>query len=184
MLATTIDWASIIFPITPPELLDAAASNGEIPNRSAVIFCRFPNNTFEEASLPVNATPNQPSNGEKNGNKNPVLASAKPIDASSPPNRVEYPKANMTAIVINEVVVRRMVPTKIQKRRFGGTPNNAPDRMAEKNKAVPVADNQFHSKIAFSGVGWGTTGISLITPRWSNGTSNSERVHLLSWLFT
>ena len=45
--ATTMDCASIILPITPPELLAAAISTGLRPNCSAVIFCRLPNRTFE-----------------------------------------------------------------------------------------------------------------------------------------
>src|SRR3982074_2201492 len=39
--ATTMDWASIILPITPPEELAALIRTGEMPNCSAVVFCRF-----------------------------------------------------------------------------------------------------------------------------------------------
>ena len=83
-LATTMLWASIILPITPPELLAAAVRTGETPICSAVTFCRLPNSTFEEVSLPVSATPSQPSSGEKNGNSTPVLAKARPMVASEP----------------------------------------------------------------------------------------------------
>src|SRR6478609_11825199 len=65
--ATTIDCASIILPITPPDELAAAIRMGERPSCSAVIFCRLPNSTFEAVSDPVNATPNQPSSVPKNG---------------------------------------------------------------------------------------------------------------------
>ena len=41
-------WASIILPITPPELLAAAISTGLMPTCSAVIFCRLPNSTFDD----------------------------------------------------------------------------------------------------------------------------------------
>jgi hypothetical protein len=52
--------ASIIFPITPPELLDAAMSTGLSPSCSAVIFCKPPNSTLEDVSDPVSATASQP----------------------------------------------------------------------------------------------------------------------------
>src|SRR3981189_2215348 len=65
--ATTIDCASIIFPITPPEELAAAISPDERPNCSEVIFCRLPNSTLEAVSDPVSATPSQPSSVPKKG---------------------------------------------------------------------------------------------------------------------
>jgi hypothetical protein len=78
-------WASIILPMTPPELFAAAARTGDTPTCSAVICWRLPKSTLEDVSLPVRATPSQPSSGEKNGNSTPVLAKARPIVASSPP---------------------------------------------------------------------------------------------------
>src|SRR5688572_23129807 len=69
--ATTMLWASIILPMTPPELLLAQVRMGEIPVCSAVTFWRFPKRTLDEVSLPVSATPSQPSRGEKNGNQEP-----------------------------------------------------------------------------------------------------------------
>src|SRR6201985_2569763 len=63
--ATTIDWASIILPITPPEELAAPISTEDRPSCSEVIFCRLPNRMFEAVSDPVNATPNQPSQEPK-----------------------------------------------------------------------------------------------------------------------
>src|SRR5438128_19891 len=65
--ATTIDCASIILPMTPPDELAAAIRIGLRPSCSAVIFCRLPNSTFEAVSEPVSATPNHPSNVPKNG---------------------------------------------------------------------------------------------------------------------
>src|SRR5215217_6130558 len=65
--ATTIDWASIILPMTPPDEFAAAISTGLRPNCSEVIFCRFPKSTLDAVSDPVNATPNQPSSVPKNG---------------------------------------------------------------------------------------------------------------------
>ena len=65
--ATTIDWASIILPITPPAEFAAPIKMGERPNCSEVIFCRPPKSTLEAVSDPVNATPSQPSRVPKNG---------------------------------------------------------------------------------------------------------------------
>src|ERR1043166_1050925 len=65
--ATTIDCASIILPITPPEELAAAISTGDSPICSEVIFCRLPNRMLEAVSDPVSATPSQPSKVPKKG---------------------------------------------------------------------------------------------------------------------
>src|SRR4051794_37897900 len=65
--ATTIDCASIILPITPPEELAAPIRIGDRPSCSDVIFCKPPNSTLEAVSEPVRATPSQPSNVPKNG---------------------------------------------------------------------------------------------------------------------
>src|ERR1700726_2811492 len=69
--ATTIDCASIILPITPPEELAAPIRTEERPSCSEVIFCRLPNRTFEAVSDPVSATPNQPSSVPKKGYSTP-----------------------------------------------------------------------------------------------------------------
>ena len=63
-------WASIILPITPPELLDATISEGDRCNCCAVTCWRLPKRTFEEVSLPVSATPSQPMSGEKKRDQN------------------------------------------------------------------------------------------------------------------
>src|SRR2546426_4693280 len=65
--ATTIDCASIILPMTPPDELAAPIRIGERPSCSDVIFCRLPNRMFEAVSEPVSATPNQPSSVPKKG---------------------------------------------------------------------------------------------------------------------
>jgi len=82
--ATTMLCASIILPMTPPELLAAAVRMGEMSSCWAVTFCKFPNSTLEEVSLPVSATPSQPSSGEKKGKSTPVEANANPIVVSVP----------------------------------------------------------------------------------------------------
>src|SRR5579863_8220738 len=71
--ATTIDCASIILPMTPPEEFAAAIRIGERCNCCAVILCKLPNNTLDAVSDPVSATPSQPSSVPKNGYNTPVL---------------------------------------------------------------------------------------------------------------
>src|SRR3954466_10581661 len=71
--ATTIDWASIILPMTPPDEFAAALRTGVTPTRPFFCNCpavtggKLPNNTFEAVSEPVSATPSQPSSVPKNG---------------------------------------------------------------------------------------------------------------------
>src|ERR1700723_1530340 len=65
--ATTIDCASIILPMTPPDELAAAIRMGDSPSCSDVIFCRLPNRMFDAVSDPVSATPSQPSSVPKKG---------------------------------------------------------------------------------------------------------------------
>src|SRR5579871_951741 len=65
--ATTIDCASIILPITPPEEFAAAIKTDDMPNCSEVIFCKLPNRIFDAVSDPVKATPSQPSSVPKKG---------------------------------------------------------------------------------------------------------------------
>src|ERR1051325_4394711 len=65
--ATTIDCASIILPITPPDELAAPIRIGERPSCSDVIFCRLPNRMFDAVSEPVSATPSHPSSVPKKG---------------------------------------------------------------------------------------------------------------------
>src|SRR5688500_6734006 len=98
--------ASIIFPITPPELFDAHIRIGERPSACAETFCRFPKSTFDDVSLPVNATPSQPIIGEKKGKNQPVPAIARPIVESVPLYFVTKPSASISAIVSKETRTR------------------------------------------------------------------------------
>src|ERR1700754_4871113 len=65
--ATTIDCASIILPMTPPEEFAALIRIDEMPSCVEVIFCKLPNKMFDAVSDPVSATPSQPSNVPKKG---------------------------------------------------------------------------------------------------------------------
>src|SRR6266404_3723763 len=107
--ATTIDCASIILPITPPEELAAPISTEEIPSCSEVIFCRLPNRMFDAVSDPVSATPSQPSRVPKNGYSTPVAANARPSVASAPDRRVSVPIASIAETVISEIAHNLMV---------------------------------------------------------------------------
>src|SRR3984893_9780075 len=57
--ATTIDCASIILPMTPPDEFAAPIRIGDRQSWLDVIFCRFPNRMFDAVSEPVSATPSQ-----------------------------------------------------------------------------------------------------------------------------
>jgi hypothetical protein len=102
VLATTILWASIILPITPPALLAEAIRVGLIPICSAEILCKLPNNTLEAVSEPVRATPSHPRRVPKNGYRKPVLAKVNPNVASNPEYLVVNPSASIAAIVKRE----------------------------------------------------------------------------------
>src|SRR5258707_14212822 len=82
--ATTIDWASIILPITPPDELAAPIRIADRPRCSEVIFCKLPNRILDAVSDPVSATPNQPTSEPKNGNSTPTPPKARPSVASTP----------------------------------------------------------------------------------------------------
>src|SRR3954453_2061297 len=84
--ATTIDWGSIILPMTPPDEFAPPMRIGDNPSCPDVIFCNPPNRTLEAVSDPVSATPSQPSSVPKNGYRMPVPAKARPRVASTPAN--------------------------------------------------------------------------------------------------
>src|ERR1700704_33879 len=107
--ATTIDCASIILPITPPDEFAAAIRIGDRPNCSEVIFCRLPNSTLEAESEPASATPSQPRSVPKKGYSTPVAAKARPSVASTPDRRVKVPIASIAEIVISEIAQILMV---------------------------------------------------------------------------
>src|SRR6202011_894816 len=101
--ATTIDCASIILPMTPPDELAAPMRIGDRPSCSEVIFCRLPKRMFDAVSEPVSATPSQPSSVPKKGYSTPVAANARPSVASTPDSRVSVPLASIAEIVISEI---------------------------------------------------------------------------------
>lgn len=98
--ATAIDCGEIIFPTTPPEEFAASAKTGSIPIEVAVTFCKLANNKFEDVSEPVINTPSHPKNGEKNGNKASVFASAIPSVVLMPEAFVTYANPTTEAMVI------------------------------------------------------------------------------------
>src|SRR5580693_5671598 len=100
--ATTIDWASIILPMTPPEELAALIRIGDRPSCWDVIFCKLPNRIFDDVSDPVSATPSQPNRVPKKGYNTPVAAKARPRVASTPERRVKVPIASIAEIVTSE----------------------------------------------------------------------------------
>src|SRR5690242_604917 len=138
--ATTIDWASIILPITPPDELAAAIRIGDRPICSEVIFCRLPNRMFEAVSDPVSATPNQPSKVPKKGYSTPVAAKARPSVASMPDNRVRVPIASMAEIVISEIAHSLMVRPYSLISLTGEKPARKPATIAAISMPVPVND--------------------------------------------
>ena len=64
----------------------------------------------------------------------------------------------MAAIVTSEYRTRQIVRPNICINLRGRKPNNKPEIIAEINNPVPVADNQFTTKIASSAFACATTG--------------------------
>src|SRR5258708_11113460 len=75
--ATTIDCASIILPITPPDELAAPIRIGESPSCSDVIFCKFPNSTLEAVWGPLSANPHPPDHVSREATKKTVADKAR-----------------------------------------------------------------------------------------------------------
>src|SRR6266852_3834377 len=138
--ATTIDCASIILPITPPDELAAPIRIGERPNCSDVIFCRLPNRMLDAVSDPVSATPNQPSSVPKKGYSTPVAANARPSVASTPDSRVSVPIASIAEIVISEIAHSLMVLPYVETILPGEKPARKPEMIAASSMPVPVND--------------------------------------------
>src|SRR5438132_10049350 len=105
-VATQMDCASTILPITPPAELAAHIRTGSRLSCCAVIRCRLPNKAFDEVSLPVSATPSQPKNVPKNGNSHPVRVNARPSTASKPEYRVVNPNPSMNEIAMTASFIR------------------------------------------------------------------------------
>src|SRR3954451_6521873 len=138
--ATTIDCASIILPMTPPEEFAALIRIGEIFNCSDVIFCKFPNRMLEAVSDPVSATPNQPSSVPKKGYSTPVAANARPSVASTPDRRGRGPIASLAEIVISEIAHSLMVRPYSAIILAGEKPIRKPEMIAAISMPVPVND--------------------------------------------
>src|SRR5258708_6342308 len=138
--ATTIDCASIILPMTPPEELAAAISTGDRPSCSAVILCRLPNSTLEAVSDPVSATPSQPSSVPKKGYSTPVAANARPSVASTPDRRVRAPIASIAQILISENAHNFMVRPYSAIILAGEKPIRKPEMIAAISMPEPVND--------------------------------------------
>src|ERR1700753_1493712 len=138
--ATTIDWASIILPITPPDELAAPISTEDRPRGSEEICCRLPNRMFEAVSDPVSATPNQPSKVPKKGYSTPVAAKARPSVASTPDSRVRGPVASIAEIVISEIAQTFRVRPYSTTILAGEKPSNRPEMIAAINRPVPEND--------------------------------------------
>src|SRR5580698_3516725 len=138
--ATTIDWASIILPITPPEELAAPIRIGERPNCCDVIFCKLPNSTLEAVSDPVSATPSQPSSVPKKGYSTPVAAKARPSVASTPDSRVNVPIASIAEIVISEIAQTFRVRPYSANILAGEKPIRAAEMIAAISRPVPEND--------------------------------------------
>src|SRR6267143_4169758 len=168
--ATTIDCASIILPMTPPEELAAPIRIGDRFNCSEVIFCRFPNSTLEAVSDPVSATPSQPSSVPKNGYSTPVAANAKPSVASTPDSRVSVPIASIAEIVISEIAHSLMVRPYSAIILAGEKPIRKPEIIAAISMPEPVNDRYVNANTALSGVGFAATGGTLLIILCRSGT--------------
>src|ERR1700724_4285620 len=143
--ATTIDCASIILPITPPDELAAPIRIDDRPSCSDVIFCRLPNRMLDAVSDPVSATPNQPSRVPKKGYSTPVAANARPSVASTPDSRVSVPIASIAEIVISEIAHSLMVRPYSEIIRTGDSPIRRPEMIAETSMPVPVNDRDVNA---------------------------------------
>src|SRR3982074_354706 len=164
--ATTIDWASIILPITPPEELAALIRIGDMLSCSEVIFCRLPNKMFDAVSDPVSATPSQPRSVPKNGYSTPVAANARPSVASTPDSRVSVPIASIAEIVISEIAHTLMVRPYSVTSLAGDRPIRKPEMIAAISMPVPVNDRYVNANTAPSGVGFAATGGTLLIMLW------------------
>src|SRR3954452_17036120 len=168
--ATTIDCASIILPMTPPDEFAAAIRIGDRPNCSEVIFCRFPNSTFEAVSDPVSATPSQPSSVPKNGYSTPVAANASPSVASTPDSRVSVPIASIAEMVMREIAHTLLVRPYSPSSLAGDRPIKMPEMIAAISMPVPVKDRYVKPNTAPCGVGLAATGGTELIMLCSSGT--------------
>src|SRR6266545_8035235 len=182
--ATTMLCASIILPITPPELFAAAARIGFMPICWALTTCRLPKSTFDEVSEPVSATPSQPRSGEKNGKSAPVEAKARPIVESEPQYFVVKPSASMSAIVRSEIRTRFSVLRYVATSSPTPTFSQRPATMPARRRPVPVAERRFRLYFAPSGESAFATGGAFFTRLWSPGISKVGLKTPFSQFFT
>src|SRR5947209_19910881 len=68
----------IILASTPPAELAAPNRYGEAPSLAAAPVCNGPNRALEPASVPVIATPNQPTIGDRKAKNPPAPATYRP----------------------------------------------------------------------------------------------------------
>src|SRR5262249_31969420 len=165
-VATQMDCASTILPMTPPALLADVIRIGFRPSCSAVMRCKLPNRAFDDVSLPVRATPSHPRKVPKNGKNHPVWVNASPKTASVPEYRVTKPKPSMQEIASTAQRIRYNVCPKILMSFTGLTPRISPPTIAARKQPVPVAESHIKGNLAPSGVGLATTGLSREILRW------------------
>src|SRR4030088_3120137 len=168
--ATTIDCASIILPITPPDELAAPIRPDESPRCSEVTLCRLPNRMLAAVADPVSATPSQPSSVPKKGYSTPVAANARPSVASTPESRVSVPIASIAEIVISEIAHSLMVRPYSAIILAGEKPSRALEIIAAISMPVPVNDRYVNPNTAPSGVGFAATGGTLLIMLCRSGT--------------
>src|SRR5215510_16274869 len=145
-VATQIDCASTILPITPPALLATVIRTGSRPSCWAVIFCKLPNRALDEVSLPVRATPSHPRKVPKNGKYHPVWVNASPKTASVPEYRVTNPRPNIHEMAKTAHRILNNVWPKIFINLPRLTPRINPPTIAAKKHPVPVAESQINGK--------------------------------------
>src|SRR6266403_1027492 len=158
--------------MTPPALLVAHIRMGLRLSCCAVIFCKPPNKAFEDVSLPVRATPNQPIKVTKKGKNQPVRVKARPKTASMPEYRVTYPKPSMQVMATMAKRNRKSVRPKMWNIFPGLRPRMTPAKRAAKKQPVPVAVSQLRSNRAASAVAFCTTGAARNTLACKYGQSH------------
>ena len=89
----------IIFASTPPEPFAAPSRNGDTLIFAAAVVCKVPNSTLEPTSVPVIATPNQPTIGDRNAKNAPAPARNRPRAEVWPEYCMMNASANTSRIV-------------------------------------------------------------------------------------
>ena len=176
--------ASIILPMTPPELFAAAISTGLTPTCCAVTTCNPPKSTLDDVSDPVSATPSQPSKVPKNGYSTPACAKARPRMLSVPEYLVTYPSASIAEIVSREGPMRFNVARYARAISGGRQPISSPASSAVRAIPEPDALSQLNRKTAPSAFGAATTGATRSTCSCSPGILKAGAEMLLSHPFT